>query len=261
MDGKRISDAGCILHGCWSGRTVIEALPAACRPATLEAGYAVQRALVEQSGDVPVGWKIAATSRAGQRHINVNGPIAGRLLKSRVHRSPARVSLLGNRMAVAEAEFAFVLGRPLPARSASYSEAEVLEAVAEVRPAIEIPDSRYREFTRAGGPQLVADNACANQFILGPAAPSGLRSVPLSAHPVRLLIDGSVAALGTGGDVLGDPWTALAWIANNHAVQGASLAAGDIVTTGVCGPPAAIRSGNRVVADFGPFGSAEVLLH
>ncbi len=260
MNATRVREAGRIIHSCWDAGSVIDGLPERCRPATPEAGYEIQQAFVRHSGDAVVGWKIAATSRAGQRHINVDGPIAGRLLKSRVQDSPGRVHLGLNRMGVAEAEFAFVLGRPLPARAAAYTEAEAFAAVADVHPAIEIPDSRYLDFARAGGPQLIADNACASLFILGTAASPDLRSMDFAAHPVRLIIDGVEATSGTGADALGDPRTALAWIANNHAQQGKSLDAGDIITTGVCGQPSAIKPGNRVVADFGPLGTAETAL-
>ena len=34
-----------------------------------------------------------------------------------------------------------------------------LAAVATLHPAIEVPDSRYDDFTRVGAPQLIADNA------------------------------------------------------------------------------------------------------
>ncbi len=260
MNASRAREAGRIIHRCWDEGSVIDGLPERCQPATPEAGYKVQQAFVRHSGDAVVGWKIAATSRAGQRHINVGGPIAGRLLKSRVHDSPGRVHLGLNRMGVAEAEFAFVLGRALPARATPYTEAEAFAAVADVHPAIEIPDSRYLDFTRAGGPQLIADNACASQFILGPAASPDLRSTDFAAHPVRLIVDGVEVTSGTGADALGDPRTALAWIANNHAQQGTPLDAGDIVTTGVCGQPSAIEPGNRVVADFGVLGTAETAL-
>jgi len=260
MNHSRAGEAGRIIHDCWAAGSVVDELPENCRPATLEAGYEVQRSFVQHSGETVVGWKIAATSIAGQRHINVEGPIAGRLLESRVHHSPGRVQLGRNRMSVAEAEFAFVLGKALPARSAPYTEAEAFSAVAAVHPAIEIPDSRYLDFTRAGGPQLAADNACACQFILGPAAGPDLQSFNFAAHPVRLVIDGEEATRGTGADALGDPRTALAWIANNHVLQGGSLKAGDIVTTGVCGQPSPIRLGSRVVADFGGLGAAETVL-
>ena len=257
---RQAQEAGRIIHRCWTSGEVIEALPDACRPRTMAEGYAAQRALAAASGEPVLGWKIAATSTSGQRHINVDGPIAGRLLASRVHHSPCEVAFGANRMAVAEAEFAFVMGADLPVREETYSVEEVLAAVATLHPAIEIPDSRFADFTRAGSAQLAADNACAHEFVLGPATDADWRAIDLAAWCVTLTIDGHPATTGTGADALGDPRAALAWIANNHGLQGASLRAGDIITTGVCGKPSAIAAGSRVAVNSGRIGTAEVTL-
>ena len=183
---KQAEEAGRIIHRCWTSGEVIEALPDECRPRTMADGYAAQRALAAASGEPVLGWKIAATSTSGQRHINVDGPIAGRLLASRVHHSPCEVAFGANRMAVAEAEFAFVMGAGLPAREEAYSVEEVLAAVATLHPAIEIPDSRFADFTRAGSAQLAADNACAHEFVLGPATGADWRAIDLAARRVAL---------------------------------------------------------------------------
>ena len=257
---KQAEEAGRIIHRCWMAGEVIDALPDGCRPRTLADGYAAQRALAAASGETVVGWKIAATSTSGQRHINVDGPIAGRLLASRVHASPGEVAFGAIRMAVAEAEFAFVMGADLPARQDPYSVEEVLAAVATLHPAIELPDSRFVDFTRAGSAQLAADNACAHEFVLGPATAANWRAIDLATLRVTLTIDDRVATTGSGADALGDPRSALAWIANNHAAQGAALRAGDIITTGVCGKPSTIAAGSRVVADFGVVGATGVTL-
>ncbi len=260
MSASKAQDAARQIHACWSANTIIPSLPLVCRPATVEAGYAIQEAFIEQTKEAAVGWKIAATSIAGQRHINVDGPIAGRLLKSRVHATGSALRLGSNRMAVAEAEFAFVLGASLPAKPSPYSIDEAFDAVASVHPAIEIPDSRYSDFTQVGGPQLIADNACANQFVLGPPAQVVLRDVAFKEHRVRLIINDEEVTAGTGSDALGDPRAALAWIANNHTLQGTALAAGDIVTTGVCGQPSPIKPGDHVVADFGSIGTVQTTI-
>ncbi len=257
---KQAEEAGRIILRCWTGGEVIDALPDGCRPRTIADGYAAQRALVAASGEPVLGWKIAATSASGQHHINVDGPIAGRLLASRVHGSPCEVVFGANRMAVAEAEFAFVMDNDLPAREDAYTVDDVLVAVATLHPAIELPDSRFADFTRAGNAQLAADNACAHEFVLGPATGADWRAIDLAAQRVTLSIDGRVATTGTGADTLGDPRAALAWIVNNHAAQGAALRAGDIVTTGVCGKPSAVAAGNHVVADLGAIGAAEATL-
>ena len=139
-----------------------------------------------------VGWKIAATSIVGQRHIGVDGPLAGALLENRVVTgvgldAPAEISLTGNLMRVAEAEFAFRLKRPLGAREAVYGVPEVMDAVESLHPAIEIPDSRYENFAGVGAPQLIADCACAYWLAIGKAAVNDWRQLDLSAHEVRTI--------------------------------------------------------------------------
>ena len=96
-----------------------------------------------------VGWKIAATSAAGEKHIGVDGPLAGPLLANRVLKDDSIVPLDGNIMMVAEAEFAFKFARALPKRATPYTQAEVLDAVGSLHPAIEVPDSRYNDFAHS----------------------------------------------------------------------------------------------------------------
>ena len=177
------AEAAAILWENWQRTTHIEELPASCRPATRRDGYDIQAEVARLSGYNVVGWKIAATSQAGQKHINVDGPLAGRLLSGRQLPEGSRVPLENNVMNVAEAEFAFRMARALPPRPEPYSVDEVLTAVASLHPAIEVPDSRYAEFVRVGGPQLIADTACACWFMVGGGAPpvlarAGSRTAP-----------------------------------------------------------------------------------
>ena len=79
---RRASD---LLARCWREGQVIDALPLPSRPVSRAEGYAIQ-AEIEALSEKPLfGWKIAATSVAGQKHIGVDGPLAGRLLAERVH--------------------------------------------------------------------------------------------------------------------------------------------------------------------------------
>ena len=209
------------------------------------------------SGDRVLGWKIAATSAAGQQHIRVDGPLAGRLLERKVLGPGASVPISGNIMKVGEAEFAFCLGKPLPARAARYETVEVLEAVATLHPAIEIPDSRYADCTAVGAAQLIADNACAGWFVLGEATQARWRDRDLAAHRVIAMRNRSIAAEGRGANVLGDPLLALTWIANELSALGVGLKTDDIVTTGTCLVPFGIAPGDLIRADFGDLGSVE----
>jgi 2-keto-4-pentenoate hydratase len=255
MTPAAVSEAAALLWRHWSARSRLDALPAACRPTDRTEGYAVQASLALRSGQPVVGWKIAATSVAGQRHINVDGPIAGRVLRDRVLAPGAVVPLEGNSMRVAEVEFAFRMGRALPMRDAPYTLDETMDAVASLHPSVEVPDSRYEDFVTVGAAQLVADDACACWLVVGPASTDDWRARDLAAHPVRASIGGRTVAEGTGAAALGDPRVALAWIANELRVHGPGLAAGDIVTTGTCVVPVAVAPGDAFVADYGPIGS------
>jgi 2-keto-4-pentenoate hydratase len=254
------AQAAAILWQHWQQRTRIDGLPPDCRPLDRAAGYSAQRAIVKCSGQHVVGWKIAATSAAGQKHIGVDGPLAGPLLANRVLETGATVPLDGNIMLVAEAEFAFRFARALPKRSSPYTQAEVVDAVASLHPSIEVPDSRYSDFVRVGAPQLIADTACACWFVLGPPATADWRARDLVTHAVTVDRNGAPVATGSGANVLGDPRVALTWLANELRTFGDGLAAGQFVTTGTCVIPVPITPGDRIRADFGELGSVEVAL-
>jgi len=242
----------------WQEGSTLDNLPETLRPQDRAAGYAIQACLPEASGRSVRGWKIAATSTAGQSHINVSGPLAGRILSGQMLEPGAQVSPQGNRMKVAETEMAFVFARDLPARASAYGVDEVMQAVASLHPSIEIPNSRFATFTRAGEAQLLADNACAHQFILGPRASEGWQQLNLAAHPVSARVthhDGRHwERQGSGAAVLGDPRIALTWLVNELSAQGIGMLAGQFVTTGTCMVPLELVEGDTVFADFGVLG-------
>ncbi|MBS0529642.1 MAG: fumarylacetoacetate hydrolase family protein [Proteobacteria bacterium] len=248
-----------ILHDHWQAGTKLSALADSQRPRDRDEGYAVQAAM-ERYGSGPVfGWKIAATSEAGQKHINVAGPLAGRIYAERVIPDGGTASMTGNAMRVGEPEFAFRMGRDLPPRPAPYSVEEVLAAVGTLHPAIELPDSRFADFVSAGEAQLIADNACAHQFVLGPPTDANWRAVDLVEERPVVTLRGQ-RYTGHGRNVLGDPRVALAWLANELRHLGITLKAGDVVTTGTCHPPLPIQPGDRMEVDFGAFGRVSVSL-
>jgi 2-keto-4-pentenoate hydratase len=253
------------LWNAWQLGECIPALPDDCRPRTREDGYAIQARLEQRSTRPLEGWKIAATSKAGQAHIAVDGPLAGRLLAERVFESGSRLSFGCNRMRVAEAEFAFRMDADMAPRAMPFTVDEVLANVATLHPAIEIPDSRYADFTVVGAAQLIADNACAHDFVLGPPAPDVWRATDLAAHrvvgDVRRAGPSGPPALereGIGANVLGDPRVALTWLVNELSQIGVTLCAGQVVTTGTCLVPLPIAPGDRVTCDFGVLGSVGV---
>ena len=260
MTPSDVEQASSLLWEHWTGGRRLDQIPGAIRPVSRADGYAVQATLERRSAVPLYGWKIAATSVAGQKHINVDGPLAGRLLRERAFDSGASVPFGVNHMRVAEAEFAFKMGRDLTPQWGPFSVSEVVAAAASLHPAIEIPDSRFDDFTIVGMAQLIADNACAHYFVLGDASPSSWRDVNLAAHPVHGEVVGKLARDGVGANVLGDPRIALAWLANELSSLGITLRAGQVVTTGTCLVPLEIAPGDHVRMDFGALGRVECSL-
>ncbi|MDX3971913.1 MAG: hydratase [Bradyrhizobium sp.] len=257
LDKDQIAAASQVLVQHWRDGTKIDALEARLRPQSRAEGYAVQAALERQSSGKLFGWKIAATSEAGQKHINVAGPMAGRIMSDTVIADGGTASMKGNEMRVGEPEFAFRMGRDLPPRAAPYTVDEVLAAVETLHPAIEIPDSRFVDFAGAGEAQLIADNACAHLFVLGAATAADWRAMDLVAERPQITLRGE-HYIGHGRNVLGDPRIALAWLANELRGLGITLRAGEVVTTGTCHPPLPIQAGDHFAADFGVLGEVSV---
>jgi 2-keto-4-pentenoate hydratase len=260
MTGEHIHSSAALLWEHWQQSRRMTSLPERGRPSTRAEGYAIQREVAALSAQKVVGWKIAATSPAGQAHIRVDGPLGGRLLERRVLGDAAAISLDRNLMRVAEAEFAFVLSRDLEPRDRPYDVDEVMNAVSALHLGIEVPDSRYDDFTVVGAPQLIADDACASWFVLGPAASADWRALDLAKHVVYGHKNGAVVANGSGANVLGDPRIALTWMANEMREFGDGLRAGAFVTTGTCIVPMPIAAGDHVRMDFGVLGTVETRL-
>jgi 2-keto-4-pentenoate hydratase len=247
---KQLSD---LLVGQWHAGGALSGLDEALCPEDRTQAYAVQACLDGDPANPVVGWKIAATSQKGQEHIGVDGPIAGRLLKLQQLEDGGTCSLARNNMDVAELEFAFSMGQTLPSRNTTYSMTEVLQAVAAVHPSIEVPSSRFGKFDQIGEVLLIADNACAHEYLLGPAFPDWA-DLDLPTHKV-VANAGEKQRSGTGANALGDPRVALTWLVNELSAIGIPLEQNQFVMTGTCIDPIQVTAGDTLIADFGRLGS------
>src|SRR5262245_44930797 len=235
MERGQVAAASQTLLEHWRAGTKLTALEQGQRPSSRAEGYAIQAAIERFSTTHLFGWKIAATSEAGHKHINVAGPMAGRILAETVIPDGGTAAMAGNEMRVAEPEFAFRMAIDLPPRSSPYTIAEVLDAVDTLHPAIEIPDSRFADFVNAAEAQIIADNACAHLFVMGRPTTANWRALDLvEQKPVITLR--AQQYVGHGKNVLGDPRIALAWLANELRQLGLTLRAGEAMTTGTCHP-------------------------
>lgn len=220
---EKIERGATAVHQLGLQGAAIDALPAEAVPATRAEAYAMQTRYAELEGQPTLGWKIAATSEAGQRHINVDGPIGGRVLADRVQ-----------------------------------ADGEVMGAVTALHFGIELPSSRFTDVTTAGALQMIADNACGHRFVLGPAAEDSWISADLFGVSMVADVDGPSGRRtieGVGRNVLGDPVAALTWLANELSAVDIGLAADDFITTGTCSEPIPVEPGDSVSAKFDGLGT------
>ena len=258
LTDEQATKAATLIWRCWKSGSVMKTLPADLKPSNRADAYKIQKNFEAWSAKPIVGWKIAATSSAGQQHIGVSAPIAGRLLFENTFESGRELFFGVNRMAVAEAEFAFCMAVDLPPKRSIYSQQEVVASIESPHPAIEIPDSRFVPFESAGEAQLIADNACTRDFILGPPMPENWRNRDLSKQVVEIRAGDAAPHVGNGANVLGSPFIALTWIVNELSSFGLTLEAGKFVTTGTCTVPVPIQSGDMISATFGDLGDIYV---
>ncbi|WP_460062924.1 2-keto-4-pentenoate hydratase [Streptomyces sp. YKOK-I1] len=223
-------------------------------PRDVSLAYAVQRRVIGEriaAGARVVGRKIGLTSESVQRQVGVDRPDFGVLLDDMdVTGLPAVPSgrLLQPRV---EAEIAFVLAEDLDEETLDL--ARVRSAVGHAVAALEIVDSRVTDWDIAIT-DTVADNASSGLFVLGPER-VGLGEFTPRDVTMRLYADGELASEGDGAACLGDPLSALLWLARTAREFGDPLRAGQVVLSGALGPLVPTPPGITVRAEMSGLGS------
>jgi 2-keto-4-pentenoate hydratase len=242
---EHCEQAAHLLCGARGGAPVHE-LPQSCRPQSDADAYQIQDAVVRRLGETIGGWKVGAGSAASAAFC---APIWMKMIRP----SPASYHAGELRFIGIEAEFAFRLGRDIPAGGAVYDRAGVI-AGATLHPAIEVVDSRYADFRSLDRLSILADNFSNGGLVYGPAVPDW-EKLDLGHTRITVTEDGEPFADSAAGAAR-DPVAALVDYANLMNGRGGAKA-GTFVTTGSWTGMVFTKRGTRIVADFGPLGRVE----
>jgi 2-keto-4-pentenoate hydratase len=120
--------------------------------------------------------------------------------------------------------------------------------------AIEVVDDRYRDYRTLDVPTLIADDFFNAACVLG-APVESWRDLDLAGVRGRMAINGAEVGTGTGGDILGHPLEALAWLANALAARGRCLEAGEFVLLGSVVETRWVAAGDLVEVEIEGLGS------
>jgi 2-oxo-3-hexenedioate decarboxylase len=219
--------------------------------------YAIQDAIKQRKqarGVRIVGLKAGLTSRAKMKQMGVEVPCFGFLADYFTVPEGGEIPVAELIHPKVEPEIAFVTKAPL--RGPGCHIGSVLAATDFVLPAIEVIDSRYRDF-KFDLKSVIADNCSSARYVLGgqprPAAEVDLRTVG-----VVLEKNGVPVAFGAGAAVLGHPAAAIAMLANMLGERGEEIPAGTLILSGGITEAVAVQAGDAINLRVQGMGSVSV---
>jgi 2-keto-4-pentenoate hydratase len=244
MDREAIQGAAMLLNRMRRTGERLERLPESMRPQSSDEAYSIQLAALAQLGEDIAGWKVAKSAEFGV--------LIGALLCSRVFEDGAVISSADMPMLGIEVEIAFRFNRALPSRESAYERPEI-EASVTAFPALEIVDTRFRDYEATPVIERAADFMSNGGFVAG-VARDHWRSFDLAALEVSLTIDMAEISRRVGGHPSIDPLIPAIALANELRSLG-GIAAGMIATTGSCTGLAFAKADSTVRGTFERFGS------
>jgi 2-keto-4-pentenoate hydratase len=203
------------------------------------------------------GHKVGLSSEAMQQMMGVDEPDYGHLLSDMEVRHEESVPASRYCYPRVEVEVGFILGDTLPGEGCT--EDDVVAATEAVAPAIELIDSRIVDW-RIGLVDTIADNASSAGYVLGPdrVKPTDIDLLRIDA---RLLKNGEQVAAGRSDAVLGNPVTAVAWLARKVATFGVRLEAGHVILPGSVHRAVDVAPGDAFTAELDGLGHVSLSFH
>ena len=208
----------------------------------------------EARGTRIVGLKMGLTSWAKMAQMGVEEPCYGFLADYFSCASGAAIDTSKLIHPKVEAEIAVVTKAPL--RGPGCHVADVFAATDFVLPAVEVIDSRYRDF-KFDIKSVVADNSSSSRFV------TGGRCVPpdhtdLSTVGVVMEKNGEIVEMSTGAAVLGNPAESVATLANMLAERDEEIPAGTFIMTGGVTAAVAVEAGDAITVRYHDLGSVSM---
>ncbi len=221
---------------------------------TIEDAYRIQMLVLDRklaAGARVVGKKTGLTSQAMQQMLQVNRPDFGHLTDGMVYEGAVAVPVKDFLQPRVEPEIAFVLKKDL--KGPGVTVADVMRATDYVVPALEVIDSRIRDW-KISIVDTIADNASSGGFVVG--SPFKLaEGIDLRLVGMNFYVNGRLVSTATGAAVLGNPFVAVAWLANALAPLDVALRTGEIILSGSLCAAVPVTTGDSVLAMFDRLGS------
>jgi 2-keto-4-pentenoate hydratase len=218
----------------------------------VKTAYMVQKAYVKNrlAKDKIAGFKAGLTAEVSWKRFGLNGPAAGVLIASGKRNNNCIIDKTAFKTLMMEIEIGFIIGKSIshPLKDA----VELKDHTWEVVPVIELPELGFADMQKLKGPDIIAANIGAAQFIVGEK--QEIKNPDLDALQVTLKRNGEVVNQGKGADALAGQWKAALWLVNTMVKQGWKIEPGHIIITGALGRMVPGKPGNYI-AEYGSIGT------
>ncbi|MEI3609168.1 2-keto-4-pentenoate hydratase [Pseudogracilibacillus sp. SO10305] len=225
---------------------------------TIDEAYDIQDGLLarrlKENNTKRVGIKLGLTSEAKQKMMGVNEAIYGYLHEDMLETEWEPIQHAELIHPKAEPEIAFFIDKDIEGDKITAE--DILQATKYVAPALEIIDSRYKDF-KFTLVDVVADNCSSVKFVVGSKL-SLTDDIDLGNIGMVMSKNGKVEQTGSSSAVLGHPVKAMVWAANMLAKRGQGFKKGDVVLSGAMSEAIAIEVGDTVTAEFEGLGSVSL---
>ncbi len=229
----------------------IEQLPDALTPQSKADAYAIQAVVAKARGSEAIStWKVGAPN------IDTE-PYAAPIFESVVSASPTLIPAEKLHMIGIEVELCYRFNADLPPRAQPYSADEVAAAIEGVYVAIEVVDTRIKQWKTCAEMWKLADNQINAALIIGSGV-QDWRGLAPAALAGELVVNGDVLVRGEGCHSVGDPFHLVLWTVNHLAGRTGGFRKGDVVTTGTWTGMVFVEPGAEVVGRFEGVGEARV---
>ena len=229
----------------------LTALPESALPADKAQAYAAQAELVSllsNNSGRPVGYKVGCTNATARQMLSLDSPFSGQCFEKELSVSPAAIDAATLHMIGIEPEIAVRIGKDL-VPSKNWQRTDVIDHIEAVMPSVEVVESRFSSWPLMGFLSAIADNGVHRHLVLGkPVENWSADSIEQTA--VTLTANGITVREGVASNVDGGPFGVVAWLANHLNAMGTTLAAGEIVTTGVMTDIYDSAPGETIVAHY-----------
>ncbi len=203
------------------------------QPATLDEGYAIQKAAIAMWPDEIAGWKVGRIIGEAEQRFQcdrLSGPIFRRAILSK-KTAPTQFPIFVGGFAAVEAEFIFVISKDAPADKTSWTRAEAKSMIGAVLIGVEIAGSPFAGINDLGPAVTISDFGNNGGLIIGPEFPNW-RDFDFENWKCETYIDGKLAGANDAAAIPGGPVESLRFLLENCAQRGMPAKEGWMISTG-----------------------------